>query len=155
MGEGGEWQRAKENRGYSLAAAGVFAHDEPVIGLKLNLATDGGTRYGHFIHYPDTQQNSATGHLLGNKCSGCMPLHRQPGTYAVPTSAHRRSRNYQSQKCPQITVPFAASDLSERGDVLEFRFSQKQIAVHFDGTRPSPLRHKSYVLHIMHSDSMT
>lgn len=55
--------RAEQNSKYSLAAAGVFAHGEPVIALKLNLAMDGGTRRGHFIHTPDTQQSSAPGLL--------------------------------------------------------------------------------------------
>lgn len=54
---------AKENNRYALAAAGVFAHGEPVIGLKLNLTMDGGTRNWHFIHTPDTQRSSAMGHL--------------------------------------------------------------------------------------------
>lgn len=58
-----ERQRAKENNRYALAAAGVFAHGEPVIGLKLNLTMDGGKRNGHFIHTPDTQRSSAPGHL--------------------------------------------------------------------------------------------
>lgn len=48
-------QQAKENNRYALAAAGVFAHGEPVIGLKLNLTMDGGKRNGHFIHTLDTQ----------------------------------------------------------------------------------------------------
>lgn len=55
--------RVKENNRYALAAAGVFAHGEAVIGLKLNLTMDGGTRNGHFIHTPDTQRSSTPGHL--------------------------------------------------------------------------------------------
>lgn len=56
-------QREKENNRYALAAAGVFAHGEPVIGLKLNLTVDGGTRNGHFIRTPDTRRSSTPGHL--------------------------------------------------------------------------------------------
>lgn len=47
-----------------LAAAGEFAHGEPVIGLKLNLTMDGGARNGHFIHTLDTQRSTAPGLLL-------------------------------------------------------------------------------------------
>lgn len=35
-------QTEKENNRYALATAGVFAHGEQVIGLKLNLTMDGG-----------------------------------------------------------------------------------------------------------------
>lgn len=47
-------KKVKGNKRYALAAARVFAHGEPVIGLKLNLTMDGGTRNGHFIHTSDT-----------------------------------------------------------------------------------------------------
>lgn len=46
-----------------LAAAGVFAHGEPVIGLKLNLTMYGGTRNGYFIHTLDKQWSTTPGLL--------------------------------------------------------------------------------------------
>lgn len=60
----GKRQRAEEYSGYSLAAAGVFAHGKLVICLKLNLNINSGTRYLHFIHTADAQRNSALGNIL-------------------------------------------------------------------------------------------
>ena len=56
-------RKSKENNRYAIAAARVFTHGEPVIGLKLNLTMDGGTRKGHFIHTSDTLWSIALGHL--------------------------------------------------------------------------------------------
>ena len=47
-------EKVRENNRHTLAAANVFAHGEPVIGLKLNLTMDGGTRNWYFIHTADT-----------------------------------------------------------------------------------------------------